>query len=68
MIFGIYYVIQGLVPVYPGPSGSENTETYSPLLDTIIIGFFIFWGSLVATIFGYKILTKPEKSKPHIEE
>jgi hypothetical protein len=67
MIVGIYFVIKGLLPVYPGLSGSENNDSYTPLLDTVLFGFFIMWGSLIAIIFGYKILTRPEISKSDSE-
>jgi hypothetical protein len=68
LFVGIYIIIVGLLPVFPGLSGSENTDYNSPSLDNFLIGFFIIWGSLVAAIFGYKILTRPEKSKPDGED
>jgi hypothetical protein len=61
-------MIKGLLPVFPGFSGSDNPDSYSPILNTVLIGFFIIWGSLIAVIFGYKILTRQDKSKSDSEE
>jgi uncharacterized membrane protein HdeD (DUF308 family) len=50
---GVYYVIQGLLSIFPSFSGSENTDSNSPLLETVLFGFFTFYGSLIAIIFGF---------------